>query len=226
MLHSLKHTAPASVRRPSQDGYRPRNSETRASEDFRRATYQRQSLDVRRPSRHSSSDLYPPRQRRASEPGRHPQSGPVRLTASVGQNNAPLESPKEERTTEINEAPLYTLSPTTSPTAIETTQGLDGSESPTTQASIDKREINERPPPLPYCLWDHKLAISVFWFLILAESFFVPIALYYGLIYGTNLREGARKSSSRFLPCPNSAHKVKPIMYESSNPPLIQSSQL
>lgn len=204
MLHSFKHTAPASLRRPSQDGYRPRNSETRASEDFRRAAYQRQSLDVRRPSRHSSSDLYPPRPRRASEPGHHAQSGPVRLTPSLGQNNAALESPKEERTTETNEAPLYTLSPTTSPTAIETIQGLDGSESPTPQTSINKRQINERPPPLPYCLWDHKLSISVFWFLILAESFFVPIALYYGLIYGTNLREGARKSSSRFLLYPNS----------------------
>lgn len=91
--------------------------------------------------------------------------------------------------------PIFSLSPTVSPlaspTAIEPPQNVDESASPSALPSLEKPEINERPPPLPYCLWDHKLSISFFWFLILAESCFVPISLYYGLIYGTNLRHGA-----------------------------------
>ena len=91
--------------------------------------------------------------------------------------------------------PVDSLSPTASPAESGPTQVVDGAEFQLTQSSIPKQDIDERPPPLPYCLWDHKFTISFFWFLILAESCFVPIALYYGLIYGTNLREGARKST-------------------------------
>lgn len=201
MLHSFKHAAPASVRRPSQDGYRPRTSESRPSGDFRRTAHERQSLDVRRP-RHSFSDLYRPSQRRASEPGRRTYSDNVRWTGPARQTGGPLESPKEEdHLTEINAVPVFSpspaVSPTTSPTAIESTQDLDGSVSPNALPSLEKHDVDERPPPLPYCLWDHKLSISFFWFLILAESCFVPVSLYYGLIYGTNLRHGARKSPSQ-----------------------------
>jgi hypothetical protein len=210
MLHSFKHAAPASVRRPSQDGYRPRSSEVRASGDFGRTIRERQSLDVRRP-RHSSSDLYRAPRRRASEPGRQTREEAFQFTTSPQQNGLRLESPKEEASTAENSGvAVYSFSPTTSPTAIESTPGVDGSESPTAQPSIDTFDIKESPPPLPYCLWHHKLSISFFWFLILAESCFVPISLYYGLIYGTNLRHGARRStpthrppSQSLLPTPN-----------------------
>jgi hypothetical protein len=98
MLHSFKHAAPASVRRPSQDGYRPRSSDIRASSDFRRTIHERQSLDVRRP-RHSSSDLYRASRRRASEPGRQTRDEAFQLMTSPRQNDRPLESPEEEANT-------------------------------------------------------------------------------------------------------------------------------
>ena len=194
MLHSFKHAAPASVRRPSQDGYRPRAPESRPSGDFGRAAHQRQSLDVRRLPRHSSSDLYRPPQRRASEPHRYTQSDAFPSMSPPQQGELRLDSPKEEDVPAgLFELPAYTLSPTASPTPIESTQAVDGSESATAQPSIEKPDIEQRPPPLPYSLWGHKFSICFFWFLILAESCFVPISLYYGLIYGTNLRHGARK---------------------------------
>jgi hypothetical protein len=195
MLHSFKHAAPASVRRPSQDGYRPRSSDIRASSDFRRTIHERQSLDVRRP-RHSSSDLYRASRRRASEPGRQTRDEAFQLMTSPRQNDRPLESPEEEaNTAETDGVAVYSFSPTASPIAIEPPRGVAGTESPTAQQSIDTFDIKESPPPLPYCLRHHKLSISFFWFLILAESCFVPISLYYGLTYGTNLRHGARKST-------------------------------
>jgi hypothetical protein len=206
MLHSFKHAAPASVRRPSQDGYRPRNAEPRPSTDFRRAAHGRQSLDVRRPPR-SASDLFPPR-RRASEPLSHARGQSFHLTTPTRQGHPPLESPREEeeKPLEDSNAPIYTLpstiEPTASPTAIEPPAEGDGSASPPAQLSINNSDINEYPPPLPYCLWDHKLSISFFWFLILAESCLVPVSLYYGLIYGTTLRHGARKSPSTPPPRP------------------------
>lgn len=55
------------------------------------------------------------------------------------------------------------------------------------------REVASEPPPLPYSLYEHKLTIFVFWFLIAAESCFIPISFYYGLLFGTNLRHGACK---------------------------------
>lgn len=195
MLHSFKHAAPASARRPSRDGYRPRNLESRSSGDFRRAAHQRQSLDLR-PARHSSSDVFRFSRRRASEPLRPTDSDAFHLNSSPPPNVIRLESPREEENPlESNAVPVYSLSPTATPAAIEPTQAVDGADSPPTQSSIQKPDVDLRPPPLPYCLWDHKLAISFFWFLIVAESCFVPIALYYGLIFGSNLREGARKSA-------------------------------
>lgn len=57
------------------------------------------------------------------------------------------------------------------------------------------RDVAAAPPPLPYSLKEHKFTISLFWFLIAAESCFIPISFYYGLTFGTNLRHGARKIS-------------------------------
>ena len=43
------------------------------------------------------------------------------------------------------------------------------------------------PPPLNYTLHTRKLSIFIFWFLILFDSIVMPIALYFGLWYGTDL---------------------------------------
>ena len=43
------------------------------------------------------------------------------------------------------------------------------------------------PPPLNYTLWTRKMSIFIFWSLILIDSIAMPIALYFGLWYGTDL---------------------------------------
>jgi hypothetical protein len=46
-------------------------------------------------------------------------------------------------------------------------------------------------PLLPYNLREHKRSIVLYWFAIFAESFLLPISLYYGLSKGTDMRPGA-----------------------------------
>lgn len=53
----------------------------------------------------------------------------------------------------------------------------------------DGRHLQE-PPSLPFNLRDHKLSLSIFTFLALAECCFVPVAFYYGFSQGTNVRSG------------------------------------
>ncbi|KAK5240448.1 hypothetical protein LTR40_013820, partial [Exophiala xenobiotica] len=52
----------------------------------------------------------------------------------------------------------------------------------------DRRSRLDGPPPLPFNLRDHKLSITIFTLLGLVECCFIPIGLYYGLTYGTNMR--------------------------------------
>lgn len=58
----------------------------------------------------------------------------------------------------------------------------------------DGRHLQE-PPALPFNLRDHKLSLSIFTFLALAECCFVPIAFYYGFSQGTNVRSGTYGST-------------------------------
>lgn len=67
----------------------------------------------------------------------------------------------------------------------------------------DGREFLDQPPPLPFNLREHKLSISIFTFLALAECCFVPVALYYGLSKGTDLRSGKFSTMSVLEPCQN-----------------------
>lgn len=46
-------------------------------------------------------------------------------------------------------------------------------------------------PRLPYNLREHKRSIVIYWTAIFAESFMLPISLYYGLSNGTDMRPGA-----------------------------------
>ncbi|EXJ68820.1 uncharacterized protein A1O5_07751 [Cladophialophora psammophila CBS 110553] len=48
----------------------------------------------------------------------------------------------------------------------------------------------DEPPPLPFDVRHHTLSVSIFTVLVLAECCFLPIALYYGLSKGTNMRSG------------------------------------
>lgn len=43
------------------------------------------------------------------------------------------------------------------------------------------------PPPLPYSLWTRKKSIAFFWTIFVIDTLFQPIALYYGLWYGTHM---------------------------------------
>jgi hypothetical protein len=54
-------------------------------------------------------------------------------------------------------------------------------------------EAYELPPPLPFSLHEHRLAIIIFWTAIAAEVCFIPISFYYGLWFGTDLNHGACK---------------------------------
>lgn len=49
----------------------------------------------------------------------------------------------------------------------------------------------EKPPPLNYTLRTRKKGIAIFWTLILLDTVAMPIALYFGLWYGTNLSHNA-----------------------------------
>ncbi|KAM0544197.1 hypothetical protein ACHAPJ_011948 [Fusarium lateritium] len=52
-------------------------------------------------------------------------------------------------------------------------------------------EAAQGPPPLPYNLREHKLTISLFWFLILTECTLIPIIFYFTISNLTDLRPGA-----------------------------------
>jgi hypothetical protein len=43
------------------------------------------------------------------------------------------------------------------------------------------------PPPLPYSLRTRKKSIAFFWILFVVDTLAQPVALYFGLWYGTNL---------------------------------------
>ncbi|KAF2266322.1 hypothetical protein CC78DRAFT_154358 [Lojkania enalia] len=61
---------------------------------------------------------------------------------------------------------------------------------PHTQVTYEDPDF-ARPPPLNYSLRARKKAIVIFWTLIVVDSIFVPIALYFGLWYGTDLSPNA-----------------------------------
>ena len=54
----------------------------------------------------------------------------------------------------------------------------------------DARKRLDEPPALPFSLRDHKLSLAIFTTLVVAECCFAPLALYYGLKFGTTLRSG------------------------------------
>ncbi|OJI99203.1 hypothetical protein ASPVEDRAFT_125535 [Aspergillus versicolor CBS 583.65] len=59
-------------------------------------------------------------------------------------------------------------------------------EAPTTETTIATAGAAE-PPPLPYSLRDRKKSIAFFWSLFILDCVAQPLALYFGLWYGTNL---------------------------------------
>ncbi|GFZ49882.1 hypothetical protein JCM24511_07285 [Saitozyma sp. JCM 24511] len=61
--------------------------------------------------------------------------------------------------------------------------------SPVTSAASVLKEPH--PPPLDYSLHTRKLTITLFWSLVVIDSVFMPIALYFGLQYGTSLDDNA-----------------------------------
>ena len=100
----------------------------------------------------------------------------------------------------------------TSPDAVQNSDGASANSTSTTAPLVteyhleefntttrhEKREQLDGPPELPFNLGDHKLSLSIFAFLALAECCFVPIALYYGLSKGTNMRSGMPTISACF----------------------------
>jgi len=56
-----------------------------------------------------------------------------------------------------------------------------------------------RPPPLNYSLRKRKKSIAIFWTFIFVDCVLLPIALYFGLWYGTNLSHNAVFSISTGL---------------------------
>lgn len=64
-------------------------------------------------------------------------------------------------------------------------------DAPTTEAPITETAPATagacEPPPLPYSLRDRKKSIAFFWSLFILDCVAQPLALYFGLWYGTNL---------------------------------------
>ena len=62
---------------------------------------------------------------------------------------------------------------------------------PRTSLAAPAREyttnLADTPPTLDYSLYTRKRSIFIFWFLILFDSIVMPLALYFGLWYGTDL---------------------------------------
>lgn len=56
---------------------------------------------------------------------------------------------------------------------------------------VDEKPPVDGPPPLPYNLREHKLTISIFWFLIFTECTLIPIIFYYTIANLTDMRRGA-----------------------------------
>ncbi|KAK5739384.1 hypothetical protein LTR17_005289 [Elasticomyces elasticus] len=63
------------------------------------------------------------------------------------------------------------------------TEPAEASEEP----SIETFAFEPEPPPLNYSLMSRKWSIIFFWGLIVIDCVFMPIGLYFGLWYGTNL---------------------------------------
>lgn len=49
------------------------------------------------------------------------------------------------------------------------------------------RPLQSEPPPLPYTLHTRKKSIAIFWTIFIVDTLGQPIALYWGLWYGTDL---------------------------------------
>lgn len=67
---------------------------------------------------------------------------------------------------------------------------------PSAGSSTLGQSAREEVPGLPrlnYNLLEHKWKLSIVTFLLVLESSLLPIALFYGLWYGTTLRHGIRK---------------------------------
>jgi len=86
---------------------------------------------------------------------------------------------------DLEQQPSVATSPTIAPPSSDLT--LDKFISMTRR---DARERLEEPPALPFDIAHHKLSVSIFTVLVIAECCIVPLALYYALKYGTNMRSG------------------------------------
>ena len=88
-------------------------------------------------------------------------------------------------------------------------------QSVTSGTSNDAMERNGL-PRLDYNLWDYRKKLFFISSLLVAEMSLLPVALFYGLWYGTTLRHGICTS---FLPLPS----LHPPLYPPQLPPLIGS---
>jgi hypothetical protein len=74
-------------------------------------------------------------------------------------------------------------------------QGSDSGGSPEleTPPSAVENGIKrvDGPPPLPYNIREHKLTITIFWFLIFAECTLIPVIFYFTIANLTDMRRGA-----------------------------------
>ncbi|ETN46662.1 uncharacterized protein HMPREF1541_00848 [Cyphellophora europaea CBS 101466] len=67
----------------------------------------------------------------------------------------------------------------------------ESSEQSTPEPTVVEKPPVDGPPPLPYNLREHKLTISIFWFLILTECTLIPLIFYYTIANLTDMRRGA-----------------------------------
>ena len=75
------------------------------------------------------------------------------------------------------------------PTAEDNKDDAPGEQQPSSMETLQSSDpaFEPEPPPLNYSLWPRKWYILIFWGLILIDCIAMPIGLYFGLWYGTNL---------------------------------------
>ncbi|WPH01168.1 Hypothetical protein R9X50_00400400 [Acrodontium crateriforme] len=94
--------------------------------------------------------------------------------------------------TNTNESNTSDIPPVPAPGPVHRVESAGNEQAPgpeTLEAALSSVEtgFEPEPPRLNYTLWTRKWSIAFFWSLILLDCIAMPIGLYFGLWYGTNL---------------------------------------
>lgn len=160
------HSAQSMPNAPTQTPISPTSPPRRSTQIARQRRTSR-DFDVRRDGPYGRPSLTMARRQSSGFSQPHP------LPSGQGAEQAVVD---EEKAAEGGRAPAPDDA---QPPSVETLQ------------STNDPAFAPEPPPLNYTLRTRKMSIFIFWSLILIDSIAMPIALYFGLWYGTSLSPNA-----------------------------------